>query len=224
MTRGFEADLAAVASIEAVPTILDVVCKTTGMGFAAVARVTEDRWIACGVHDDIAFGLTPGGELKVETTICSEIREHRQPVVINDVADDPVYRSHHTPALYGIRSYISMPIVLSDGTFFGTLCAIDPRPHVLDKPETIGMFKLFAEMIAFHLNALTKVAASEEVLAQEREISLLREQFIAILAHDLRNPLASIDAAARLIGRTPINEKAAPCLAACIKVSAAWPG
>ena len=50
-----------------VPTILEVVCRTTGMGFAAVARVTEDRWIACEVHDEIQFGLRPGGELEVET-------------------------------------------------------------------------------------------------------------------------------------------------------------
>ncbi|WP_233553172.1 hypothetical protein [Teichococcus wenyumeiae] len=42
----FAADVAAVARIAAVPAILDVVCRTTGMGFAAVARVTEDRWIA----------------------------------------------------------------------------------------------------------------------------------------------------------------------------------
>ena len=49
----------AVSGIAAVPTILDVVCRITGMGFAAVARVTEDRWIACSVRDEIAFGLRP---------------------------------------------------------------------------------------------------------------------------------------------------------------------
>jgi hypothetical protein len=32
--------------------------------------VDDDRWIACGVRDDINFGLKPGGELKVETTLC----------------------------------------------------------------------------------------------------------------------------------------------------------
>jgi hypothetical protein len=42
-----EEAVAAVGRIDAVGRILDVVCRTTGMGFAAVARVTEDRWIAC---------------------------------------------------------------------------------------------------------------------------------------------------------------------------------
>jgi hypothetical protein len=38
-------DVAAVNRIEAVPTILEIVCRTTGMGFAAVARVTKERWM-----------------------------------------------------------------------------------------------------------------------------------------------------------------------------------
>src|SRR6201999_1605705 len=126
-------------AIEAVPTVLDVVCRVTGMGFAAVARVTEDRWIACSVRDDIAFGLKPGGELEVETTICNDIRRSREAVVIDHVAEDPLYAHHQTPRTYGFQSYISMPIMLSDGTFFGTLCAIDPHPARLKRPEITGM-------------------------------------------------------------------------------------
>ena len=40
MTRDFQDDISAIESIEAVPAILNVVCRVTGMGFAAVARVT----------------------------------------------------------------------------------------------------------------------------------------------------------------------------------------
>jgi GAF domain-containing protein len=138
VANDFEADLAAIDRIQAMPTILEVVCRTTGMGFAAVARVTEDRWIACAVRDDIQFGLKPRGELKVETTICHEIRQAGTPVIINHVAADEHYCGHHTPVTYGFESYISVPIVLQDGTFFGTLCAIDPRPARLNTPEPSG--------------------------------------------------------------------------------------
>ena len=140
-----QAEVAAVDGLEVVPTILEVVCRSTGMGFAAVARVTEDRWIACKVRDGIKFGLRSGDELNVYTTICNDIRQSRELVVISDVAEDANYRGHPTPAMYGFQSYISAPIVLADGRFFGTLCAIDPRPARLNTPETIGMFKLFAE-------------------------------------------------------------------------------
>ena len=204
----FQTEIDAIGAIGAVPTILNVVCRVTGMGFAAVARVTEERWICCAVNDLIQFGLQPGGELKVETTICQEVREMRAPVVIEHVAEDTIYCRHHTPAMYGFQSYISMPIFLKDGRFFGTLCAIDPQPRRLKNPETIGMFRLFAELIAFHLDASDRLATSEASLTGERETSELREHFIAVLGHDLRNPLASIDAGARLLQKTPLNEKA----------------
>ncbi len=95
----FEDDIAAVRRIDAVHRILEVVCRTTGMGFAAVARVTEERWVCCAVRDEISFGLEPGGELKVETTICHEIRQHQKAVVINNVAEDGTYCGHQTPAM-----------------------------------------------------------------------------------------------------------------------------
>jgi signal transduction histidine kinase len=178
--------------IAAIPTILDVVCRTTGMGFAAVARVTESQWIACAVLDHIRFGLAPGGELDLTSTICHEIRQQRQPVVIDHVDEDPHYRSHHTPASYGFQSYISFPIVLPDGRFFGTLCAIDPKPASLKTPAISGMFELFAELIAFHIDATEKLSLSEADLKTEQDNSKLREQFIAVLGHDLRSPLGAI--------------------------------
>lgn len=44
-------------------------------------------------------------------------------------------------------------------------------------------------------------------LANEREASELREQFIAVLGHDLRNPLASISAGARILGREAKSDR-----------------
>jgi len=213
LASDFQADIDAVNAVSVVPTILDVVCRLTGMGFAAVARVTSDRWIACSVRDDIAFGLTPGGELQVATTICNEIRQSGEAVVIDHVAGNERWCNHPTPAMYGFQSYISMPIVLRDGSFFGTLCAIDPKPARLENPEIVGTFRLFADLIAFHLQADTRLAASEASLLGERKAADLREQFIAVLGHDLRNPLASIQAGVRLLGKEPQSEKAKTILA-----------
>jgi len=206
--NGIQADIEAISRIDAVPTILDVVCRATGMGFAAVARVTEDRWVACQVRDNIDFGLQCGGELEVATTICHEIRQTRQPVIIDHVAEDADFCGHATPAKYGFQSYISMPIMHRDGRFFGTLCAIDPRPARLNNAETIGMFRLFAELIASHLDNDEKLRASGDALRQEQHLSQLREQFIAVLGHDLRNPLAAISSAVSLLGRTRLEDKA----------------
>lgn len=208
MTREFQDDIERVNRIEAVPTILDVVCRITGMRFAAVARVTEHRWIACSVLDQIDFGLKPGGELQIETTICHEIQQSRRPVVIDHVAEDQDWRTHHTPAKYGFQSYISVPIILADGSFFGTLCAIDPRPARLRTPETIGMFRMFAELIAKHLDANRKLADAQAELIEERAVAELREQFMAVLAHDLRTPMRAINCFVEvLVEKAPLDEE-----------------
>jgi signal transduction histidine kinase len=145
-------DLAAVSKIDALPTILEIVCRITGLRYAAVARVTADRWLACAVRDGIDLGVPAGRELFVETTICNEIRESGRMVVIDNVAEDPHYCRHPTPAFYGFQSYISAPIVLRDGRFFGTLFAVDRRPAHVNRPEVIAMCAHFAQMVAIHLD------------------------------------------------------------------------
>lgn len=194
MPHDFQADIDAIVAIDAVPSILDVVCQMTGMGFAAVARVTEGRWIACAVQDEIAFGLKPGGELKVETTICHEVHGSRQAVVIDDVPADEAFCSHPTPALYGFRSYASFPIELPDGSFFGTLCAIDPHPRKLHDAKTIGTFKLFAKMIAHHLDANQRLIETRNLLEERREWERQQRVLQREATHRMKNTLAMVQA------------------------------
>lgn len=153
------ADVATVGALDMVPTLLDTVCRITGMGFAAIARVTDDRWIACSIADAIEFGLQPGDALTLRSTICHEIRQHRRAVVIPDVDTDTAYATHPTPALYGFKSYISVPIVLPDGRFFGTLCAIDPKPRDLTRPEILSTFEMFAQLLALQLDLADAASA-----------------------------------------------------------------
>jgi signal transduction histidine kinase len=200
-------DIAAIRRNNAVPSLLRIICQNTGMGFAAVARVTDGTWTACAVQDNIQFGLEPGGQLAVETTLCSESRAARRPVVIDQASLDPVYRDHHTPRLYNIESYISVPIILSNGDYFGNLCAIDPRPARVSDPAIVTMFTLFAEVIAKQLENEEGRQAAESALQTERATAELREQFVAVLGHDLRNPLAAIGAAAEVLLRRRDDEK-----------------
>jgi signal transduction histidine kinase len=69
------------------------------------------------------------------------------------------------------------------------------------------MFNLFADLIAFHLNAIDQLSISESKLQEERKTAELRDQFIAILGHDLRNPVGAISNVAQLLLRMPLDER-----------------
>jgi GAF domain-containing protein len=144
---------------EEVRAILREVCELTHMGFAAVARVTEERWIACQVLDRIGFGLTPGGELEIQKTICNEIRQHAQAVVFDDAVDDPAWETHPVPAFYGFRSYASFPIFLADGSFYGTLCALDPEPRRVGSEAVFSALRDRAARIAALLSQKSQASA-----------------------------------------------------------------
>jgi signal transduction histidine kinase len=202
------ADIEAVQSISAVPTILRVVAETTGMGFVCIARVDADSWTTCAVHDEIGFGLKPGDALEVATTLCKEVRARDRLIAMDKASADPVYSTHPTPRMYGFESYISVPVHRPGGEFFGTLCALDPLPAAVSTPKVVDSLLLFADLISRQLHDEQRLQQSETALLGVRESSELREQFIAVLGHDVRTPLSSILTGTALLRHLGLDEKA----------------
>ncbi|MDP9091316.1 MAG: GAF domain-containing sensor histidine kinase [Pseudomonadota bacterium] len=196
-----ERDMNAVRRIEALPTLLAVLCEMTGMRFAAVARVTENTWTACAIKDEIEFGIKVGGQLPVESTLCVQSKRQLTPIVVDQASLDPLYHNHHALSAYRFESYVTVPIVLASGRYFGNLCTIDPAPAKVNVPKIVGMFVRFAKLIAIQLEQVTIREREQDALRHERATSELREQFIAILGHDLRNPLQAISSTSELIAR-----------------------
>lgn len=202
-TEQIARDISAIQRMDSLPTLLEVLCDLTGMRFVAVARVTERTWTACAIKDSISFGLPVGGQLPVESTLCLESKHLNAPIAINQASTDPLYRNHHTPRIYNIESYVSVPIVLKSGKYFGNLCAIDPAPADINNPKVITIFRRFADLIAVALNNQEVRERDLADLSDERATSELREQFIAILGHDLRNPLQAVFASSEMLQRKP---------------------
>jgi signal transduction histidine kinase len=200
------ADIAAVQSISAVPAVLRIVTETTGLRFACIARVTENSWTTCAVVDKIGFGLKPGDELEVATTLCSAVRESRSLIVIDKASEDPRYSNHPTPRKYGFESYISLPLYRTDGEYFGTLCALDPLPAKVSDERIVTTLKLFAELISLQLEAENRLDESQVALRGELQTAAVREQFIAVMSHDLRTPLASIITGTEILLHKQLDE------------------
>jgi signal transduction histidine kinase len=203
-----DASVRAISRLSVVPRILDAVVRATGMRFAAVARVTENRWTACAVRDDLGFGLKPGEDLVLETTICNDIRSHRQPVVFGHASAHAVYSQHHTPKHYGLESYASVPIYTIEGEFFGTLCAIDSRPLVVDEDQLASEMILYGELIASQMALEGRVERAERALRTSMDEGVLREQFLAVVGHDLRSPLQAAGMAAETLSDMALPPRA----------------
>jgi signal transduction histidine kinase len=192
MQETLQRDIAAIQAMGAVPTILETVATITGLGFVCIARVTQNSWHACAVLDKLNFGLKVGGELDITTTLCEEVRDTGKAIIIDHVSENATYCQHHTPRIYGFESYISIPIFRQDGSYFGTLCGLDPKPAELSTQEITSSMTLFSQLISLQMEADTQLEDTRGLLADERETAELREQFIAVLGHDLRTPLGSI--------------------------------
>ena len=120
----------------------------------------------------------------------------------------------------GIRFYAGTPLITREGHALGTLCVIDTKPRPPLAPEqkqtlhSLGRH-LMAQIEIRHASALLAKALKnrrqEDVEEQNRilahdealqHLSEAKDRFMTMLAHELRNPLASILNAIELL-RSP---------------------
>ncbi|MBN8229844.1 GAF domain-containing sensor histidine kinase [Corallococcus macrosporus] len=202
------ADVEAVGRIEAVKTVLRVLTRTTGLRLAVVARVTPESWTCCAVLDEMGFGLKAGDTLVVSTTFCNTVRNMGRPLRVNHASQDPVFQNHPAPKMYNVESYIAVPLYRRNGDFFGVMCALDSRPADLTD-ETLEIFRHLGELVGHQLEQEEVLSDRDSQLLGAHEASVLREQLMGIVSHDLRNPLNAISlAAATLMRRNDLDDRA----------------
>jgi signal transduction histidine kinase len=106
------------------------------------------------------------------------------PLLINNASADPRFRNHPGLHIHGIESYIAVPLHRQDGTYFGTLCALDPKPASLTE-DAFDLFNLLSQLIAFELEA--------EDTQRQREVQHEAfTEFVSTASHNLRTPLTAL--------------------------------
>ena len=75
------------------------------------------------VESSVPFLFKEGVTQRQETTLCQAILDKKLPAVIPDLTEFPEAMKLPAARLPRIRSYVSVPVVLSDGTMYGTFCA-----------------------------------------------------------------------------------------------------
>ncbi len=124
-------------------------------------------------------------------------------LLIEDVRNDPEFSIHEAAELSPhIRSFIGVPVVLSDGTFYGTLCAVDPEARTLTCQQA-DLLSVLARLVATQIER----QRAEDALAQTLRA---RTEFLAEVSHQLRTPLTVIRGSAEVslhIGRGCAHEE-----------------
>jgi signal transduction histidine kinase len=147
----------------------------------------------------------PACETSLDSSVCAHVVRERELLVIPDLRHDA--RTCENPLVTGppnIRFYAGAPLVTPEKHVLGALCVIDdkPRPVGLDAGQKDAINVLASQvMLQLELRRITE--AKDRDLMAAIGATELREQFIAVLGHDLRNPLAAIGSGIQMLQTGP---------------------
>ncbi len=130
---------------------------------------------------------------------------------------DPTFRLHRaTAASPGTGSFIGVPVVLSSGEFFGTLCAIDPQAQELTTQQA-DVLVVLGRIIATQIERDREVTVRAQAEAEQarlyqaaQEAIREREALLSIASHELKNPLAALLGFANLLERRMVRNTDVP--------------
>lgn len=162
-------------------------------------------------HGILAFVDEEDGQLKIKASVghdaqaldqlqrlmdagrgsCGLARVTRSRVVVNDVQADPRCQDLRAlAASLGLGAAHSTPLLSDSGELMGLISVHFPTPHEITLRET-DLTDLCSRKIIVHAE---RARARAELQTADRR----KDEFLATLAHELRNPLAPIRQAALL--------------------------
>jgi EAL domain-containing protein (putative c-di-GMP-specific phosphodiesterase class I) len=108
---------------EQVADLLRTAKESLGLSVAFLSRLDGVTQHLEVVESSVPFLFKEGATQRQETTFCQAVLDGKLPAVIPNVKAYPAALALPAARLPRIRSYVSVPVVLSDGTLYGTFCA-----------------------------------------------------------------------------------------------------
>ena len=116
------------------------------------------------VETSVPVLIREGAKVRQDTSFCQAILDGRLPAVIPDVKKHPLAMSLPSARIPRIRSYVSTPVHLSDGSLYGTFCAFGFRSDKELGKRDEALMKVLASAAA--------VIVEPEVRSQERRTEI----------------------------------------------------
>ena len=101
----------------------------------------------------------------------------------------------------GVRSAATTPLISRSGNMLGVMSVFWPRPHS-PSPRQVRLLDILARQAADLVERSQTIEALRRNEYRLREADRRKDEFLAVLAHELRNPLAPIRTGLDIIRRS----------------------
>ena len=99
------------------------------MDVAFVSQFSEDQLVFRAIEGDAeSFGWQEGESFPIDQFYCKRVLDGRIPQVVPDAKGEDVTKDLRVTTEADIGSYCAVPLVLSDGRLYGTLCCVSHEP------------------------------------------------------------------------------------------------
>ena len=144
--------------------LLQTARKSLRLSVAFLSRLDGTTQHLEVVETSVPFLFQEGYQQKQDVTLCQAILDKKLPQVIPDLTVFPEAMKLPAARMPRLRSYVSVPVVLSDGSLYGTFCAAG---LTTDKDLT-KRDKALMDVLA----SAASVIIEPEVRAQERRTEI----------------------------------------------------
>jgi signal transduction histidine kinase/ActR/RegA family two-component response regulator len=154
-------------------------------------------------------------EMPLDDSICKFALLEESRMVVPDTLEDPRFGSNPlVTGAPGLRFYAGQVLKTRDGVPLGTLCVLDtvPRPGGLTAQQEFALATL-GQQVMSQIELRKALVDQQALIAQQasaqaalRQADRRKDEFLAMLAHELRNPLAPITSAAAILTNFKFDE------------------
>lgn len=144
---------AATQSAETLRDLLHNLRVLLDMDIAFVAEFVDNRKIyrEIDLADGSKTNVQPGASAPLETTLCQRVVDGRLPRIARDARLMPEMADLAAATALDIGSYLSTPVVMRDGTVYGTLCCISHQPRSALGTRQLDSLRYVAAIVAAEL-------------------------------------------------------------------------
>lgn len=149
----------------AASAVLRFLHQRLGFDLWMVTRTEGNDWIVLHVEDH-GYDVKQGTVLRWADSFCSKMVLGLGPCIAHRSVDIPAYAAAPISSQLEIGAYIGVPLRRSDGSLFGTLCAIHPTPQSDQILAEQPLIELLASLLSSLLEAELK--AGDQTRRAER--------------------------------------------------------